>query len=162
MKTYYELKTTTDLDHNSCTVIASSLAFDQDYNEILKYYDKQGRKRGSGVLPTKTKEINLKLAKKFDYKTKYLERKQVRELANGKTMTVGNCHKYLDYDKNYIIGIKGHSLAMVQGDVQDYTEGKKNHIISIMELTPPANKVQTVQSIEELLASADVLINLGK
>ena len=153
------LSDTNNIDHNSCTVIASTLAFDQDYSEILKFYDKHGRKRGRGVQPVDTKYINLHLAKKFNYKAKYLEREEVLELSKGRTMTVGNCHNYLDSTKNYIIGVRGHSLAMVQGDIQDHTAGKKNRIKSIMELTLPPELLQPVK-VESLDDTLSELTNL--
>ena len=144
MQTYHSLiKSDTLLDNNSCTVVASSLAFDQPYESMLLHYDKQGRKRGRGVETSKVRQINLALAKKYNYKSQVFNRKQVRELAGGKTMTVNNCTKYLDHTKNYIIGVRGHSVAMVEGDIQDYTEGSKRPILSLIELTIPKDKRTT-------------------
>ena len=143
---YNTLKTSHNLDHNSCTVVASSLAFNIDYDIMLKHYDSQGRKRGRGVMPTMTKNINLDLAKKYNYEAQYTEREDIRSWTNGATMTIGNCNKYLPANKNYIIGVRGHSLAMVNGVIEDHTAGKRNRVISIMELTPPVGK-QVLQPV---------------
>jgi len=160
MQSYHSLiNSDTKLDHNSCTVVASTLAFDQEYNEMLAHYDQQGRQRRRGVKPTETRRINLELAQKFNYGTKCFNRENIRALTNGKVLTVNNCHKYLDKSKNYIAGVRGHSLAIVAGNVQDHTNGRKNHITSLIELTPPAEKVQAVETLEDLLASAEALIN---
>lgn len=154
---YQTLKESTKLDHNSCTVIASSLAFNQPYNEMLKHYDKQGRKRGRGVTPTTTKRINMDLALKFDYEASYTKRENVRTWTirkhgkAGATMTVGNCHKYLRADRNYILGVRGHSLAMVNGTIEDHTAGRKNRIISILELKPPGSQEVEVLDSRKLL-----------
>jgi len=167
---YSTLKDNTNLDNNSCTVIASSLAFNQPYDEMLKHYDRQGRRRGRGVAPLETRRINMDLALKFNYEASVTTRENVRTWtirkhgARGATMTVGNCNKYLRADRNYILGVRGHSVAMVNGSIEDHTAGRKNRIISIIELKPPVGKEVEVLDSRKLLiqevVEAEAMIKL--
>ncbi len=148
------------IDNNSCTVIASSLVFDIDYDTMLKHYDKQGRKRGRGVAPSQTYKINSGLAKELKLATDYTNGKHniKRRYTNGKTLTVNNASKYLDPSKNYILGVRGHSLAMVSGKIEDHTEGSKREVISVLEVEP-TNKVLQPVKVEDNLSTTLAQVN---
>lgn len=150
------------LDKNSCTVIASSLVFNIDYDTMLKHYDKQGRKRGRGVAPSKTYKINSGLAKDLKLAYKYTNGKDniKREFTGGATMTVNNCHKYLPANKNYILGVRGHSLAMVNGKIEDHTEGRRNRVISVLEVEPTDKVLQAVKVEPSLSTTLEQVNNL--
>ena len=165
MQTYNSIKETQAYkqDNNSCTVVASALAFDTDYTEMTSYYASKGRRAGRGVAHSLSVDIVKTLAKAKGYKYKRMQKLEIIKLTKGKTMTVGNSKKYLDKSKNYVIFSAGHAIGAVGGVVDDFTKTSKRPIHTIIELTPPKNKVATLQNIREaditdLLAQATQLL----
>ena len=160
MQTYDTIKTTDTYhnDHNQCTVIASSLAFDVDYKEMTDYYSKQGRRKGKGVQHHKSVAIVKGLAKIKGYDYKRLDTTAIARITKGKTMTVNNSEKYLRKDKTYVLftatARSGHALAMVNGIVEDHTRGRKHKIHTVIELTPPKDKVLQPVKVEEEVSTA--------
>jgi hypothetical protein len=145
-------------DKGCCALVATAVAFDIDFKESQQYYDNAGRRRrtGTSILQINRVVDKLKLSQDVN-----VEQEKPSIYTNGKTMTAGNCIKYLDDDCNYIALTSGHALGIREGKVEDWTAGRRHHITKLYKVTR-RNKVQTVQSIDELLASADVLINLTK
>ena len=146
-------------DKGCCALVATAVAFDIDFKESQQWYDRAGRRRrrGTTVRQITTVVNKLKISKGVN-----VEQELPSIYTNGKTMTAGNCIKYLDNNCNYIALTSGHALGIREGKVEDWTAGRRHRITKLYKVTPRQNKVQTVQSIDELLASADVLINLGK
>jgi hypothetical protein len=145
-------------DKGCCALVATAVAFDIDFKESQQYYDNAGRRRrtGTSILQINRVVDKLKLSQDVN-----VEQEKPSIYTNGKTMTAGNCIKYLDDDCNYIALTSGHALGIREGKVEDWTAGRRHHITKLYKVTR-RNKVQTVQSIDDLLASADVLINLTK
>jgi hypothetical protein len=145
-------------DKGCCAVVATAVAFDIDFKESQQYYDNAGRRRrtGTSILQINRVVDKLKLSQDVN-----VEQEKPSIYTNGKTMTAGNCIKYLDDNCNYIALTSGHALGIREGKVEDWTAGRRHHITKLYKVTR-RNKVQAVQSIDELLASADVLINLTK
>ena len=54
-------------------------------------------------------------------------------------LTANNCTEYLDLG-NYILGCSGHVLALKNGIVEDWTDGRKNRITNIYKIE--SNKVK--------------------
>jgi hypothetical protein len=145
-------------DKGCCALVATAVAFDIGFKESQQYYDNAGRRRrtGTSILQINRVVDKLKLSQAVN-----VEQEKPSIYTNGKTMTAGNCIKYLDDDCNYIALTSGHALGIREGKVEDWTAGRRHHITKLYKVTR-RNKVQAVQSIDELLASADVLINLTK
>jgi hypothetical protein len=145
-------------DKGCCALVATAVAFDIDFKESQQYYDNAGRRRrtGTSILQINRVVDKLKLSQDVN-----VEQEKPSIYTNGKTMTAGNCIKYLDDNCNYIALTSGHALGIREGKVEDWTAGRRHHITKLYKVTR-RNKVQAVQSIDELLASADVLINLTK
>jgi hypothetical protein len=145
-------------DKGCCALVATAVAFDIDFKESQQYYDNAGRRRrtGTSILQINRVVDKLKLSQDVN-----VEQEKPSIYTKGKTMTAGNCIKYLDDDCNYIALTSGHALGIREGKVEDWTAGRRHHITKLYKVTR-RNKVQTVQSIDDLLASADVLINLTK
>jgi len=153
MQTYNSIKQTQAYkqDNNSCTVIASALAFDTDYTEMTDYYAGWGRRRGKGVTHSLSVDIVKTLAKAKGYKYKRMQKLEIVKLTKGKTMTVGNSKKYLDKNKNYVIFSAGHAIGAVGGIVDDFTKTSKRPIHTIIELTPPNIKLTRLTNLEKIL-----------
>ena len=142
-------------DKNYCTVLASSIFFNADYDKTHKFYADNGRKLGRGLNDHMTNKLIQKMSKKHDLEVEYyrkicrgisvfsidgkLSREKHYRFENlggeifinmSKNLTLKNFNEYLPTG-NYIFGISGHVLAVKNGAIQDWTElENKNGIIN--------------------------------
>lgn len=127
-------------DTNFCTVIATAVVFDKSYedaNDYLKLHAK--RPHRSGPTWENFEKAIKKLAVARGYNYKRYTRSEIRTMAIGKTMTVGNCLRYLNPKKRYVIGVRGHALSYKDGKIQDWTSGRRHRINKIFEVEVPAD-----------------------
>lgn len=140
-------------DTNYCTVLASACAFGLPYDAVHDYYLDNGRILKKGLSPQKTHSLIQKISDLTQYKINFfLPKNQVSWKSNKKVLfqkwenidsklltqskgflTVNNCSKYLPLGY-YILGVKGHVLALNQGIVQDWTESRKHRITRIWQI----------------------------
>jgi len=148
MTTYNEIKETKEYknDKNCCTVIASSVVFDEDFAKMQLIYDGEGRRRNKGLMPSETRRIFKKLADQRGYQCKQIKQIDMDKFG-GVGVTVNRVEAYLDPRKRYFISVKGHIIGAVAGKIQDWTEGRRNRVKEIWELTPPKTekKVELTQ-----------------
>jgi len=141
-------------DKNYCTVLASSIFFNADYDETHKFYAHYGRKLGRGLNDHMTNKLIHKMSKKHGLDVEYYRKicRGISVYKNGKlyrkkyyrfetlggeifinmnkNLTLKNFNDYLPTG-NYIFGISGHVLAVKNGAIQDWTElENKNGIIN--------------------------------
>jgi len=129
-------------DTNACSVIATSVAMEEDIKMIQAMYSKRGRKKGRGVsehLITKIVELLAKdsgwKVKKYVDHTKLMNRgESLRELTDGKTLTPTNCHQYLDENKNYLMMTSSHAIGVTRNKVIDWTQGRKHRVEILLEI----------------------------
>ena len=100
-------------EHNDCTVKAIAIATDTPYIKAHDIMNKLGRINRKGVAPFQwTFEVSVDAVKRLDYTAKII---------NIPNATVATLRNHLDNNKNYIITIRGHTLAYVNGVIQDHT-----------------------------------------
>lgn len=133
-------------DDNMCTLIANSMAFDLDYGWVYDFMSKEGREHGRGLQAWRSKEIIEKIAKKLGYDTKWYDGYDLHEMRSndgGKYMTTANFNNYFS-NGNYILKIKGHAVACVDGKIADYTKGRKFRIRDVCKITKDNVKSLTI------------------
>jgi len=163
-------------DWNNCTVIASSIAFNLDYDKTSRFYTLHGRKWRDGLYHFDTDRIIKLLAKQEGYKVDFFgfdkTEKKYKGVYNWKrgsyvkqslyrqcykfkadkknpkdlmtlthNLTPNNQHMYLERG-NYILGVRGHVLAVKNGFVEDWTEGRKHYVDKIWKITKKGEKVK--------------------
>ena len=113
-------------DKNCCTVVASSIAFNVPFDEMQNYFFQHGRERNKGyhmhkIVPEIAKDYGYK-AEKFDKVSNgyYNSKTGEKILKDTPSLTVKNCTKYLTKG-NFILGVRGHVLAVKNGKVEDWT-----------------------------------------
>jgi hypothetical protein len=145
-------------DRAYCTVMASSVFFNADYEETHKFYAKHGRKLGRGLNDHMTNKLIHKMSKKhgleivnYGLKARIISKPQFKRknqklihkktyrfeslggeifIKMSKNLTLKNFNDYIP-SGNYIFGISGHVLAVKNGAIQDWTElQNKNGIIN--------------------------------
>ena len=131
-------------DKNCCTVVASSIAFNVPFDEMQNYFFQHGRKRNKGYHMYK---IVPEIAKDYVYKADrfnkvpngyYNSDTGEKILENTPSLTVKNCIKYLTKG-TFILGVRGHVLAVKDGKVEDWTRGRKHRVQYIYRITKTNN-----------------------
>ncbi len=147
-------------DNACCTVVASSVAFNQDFKQTQDYYSSQGRRRGQGLNHISSIMIMRRYADKVGGNVEMLNPKTI---TGCKTLTVGNSIKYLDRTKNYIMFSRGHAIGVKNGIVEDWSKGSKRPIKEIYCITPPNHKEVLqpvkVETVGSALAELTNLMN---
>jgi len=125
-------------DRNYCTVSTLSATFEMSYDEAYSFASKEwGRKRGKGVATIDMLESFPQAVGK-DYAKKVLSQEVVRVKAehdykqpDGSTktrdMTLSTFSKKYPRGKYYIL-VKGHALAIINGEIVDHTDKPKRRI----------------------------------
>ena len=155
-------------DTNCCTVISASLIFNKDYEDTRLYFAQNGRKTGKGVSWAKYEKIMANLAKLEGYKlTKYKitpwdieggrttwafmieDDKKVdtllKDLKTKTSVTVNNFRQFLPKG-DYIFGMSGHVATVINGVVQDWTEGRAKRLCYIWTVEKTQKKVKSLNS----------------
>jgi len=133
---YKDIKETNQYkrDTNCCTVVASSVAFNQKFEHTQNYYSTNGRRRGRGLDHWTSIRLINKYAVQVGGSVEVINPKT---LTGGATMTVNNSKKYLDKTKNYIMFSRGHAIGVKNGVVEDWSKGTKRPIRELYCITPP-------------------------
>jgi|TARA_B110000908_G_C10013588_1_gene339698 hypothetical protein len=100
-------------EHNDCTVKAIAIATDTPYIKAHSIMKDLGRINRRGVSSFKwTFEVSVDAVEILGFTAKGI---------NIPDATVASLRNHLDNNKNYIITIRGHTLAYVNGVIQDHT-----------------------------------------
>lgn len=119
-------------EHNDCTVKALTAATGRTYDDCHKALAKQGRKNRRGcnfhtVGTRAAKDLGFLMEtvdwRDYDAKT-CISAERDRKLAKGK----------------FVLQVRGHVAAMVDGKVIDWTEGRRHRIRAVYAFTPIAAK----------------------
>lgn len=116
-------------ERNDCSVKAVSIAARVPYNvahDALAFF---GRQNGRGVYMATALEAVKKLGCTFETD------KQPRQ-SNGSRWTAKTIG--LGYPRGYfIVEFRGHVAAMINGVVQDWTDGRRHQVICVYRVTVP-------------------------
>ena len=141
-------------DKGSCTVLAGCVAFDLDYEQGYRLLEKHAhRVKGRGLRTSDCwvgyNAINKFLGLKNRYQIRKYTKREIRVLADGKTMTVNNCTNYLNPRKSYIVFIKDHAVGVKNGIVHDWSQGTKCPLVGLFEVTDTESKAE-VKPVEKV------------
>ena len=166
MQTYQKIKQTEEYkkDNNACCVVASSIIFNTPFHNMQDFYRSKGRRLRSGTRTVLAYKCIEQLAKTNNRKYKRKGKQEILKLTKGKTMTVNNCSQYLDSNKDYVLFSISHAIAVKGGKVEDWSEGKKNRIISMYEIENKDEVLQPVkvESLGDTLSNLTELMNKFK
>lgn len=108
-------------DTNCCASIAVSLTTLTPFNEVYEYVMSKGRKkRGFTSHDLLEEAIERFSGKDIDYKT-------IEEVFGRKTIPVSKIGNYLPKG-SYICYTRGHVLSLIDGNVIDWTEGRRHRV----------------------------------
>ena len=149
MKEYIRTKSERYVDGfseaNDCSVVAVAIACNVPYSHAHEAVKECGRENRHSCNHKKwSKAIELlggNIKEKVFCVRGYRDVKRLHNSLEGwlvqenkKTATVGNIEKTLDPNKRYILKVKGHALAMVNGRVEDFTRGSRRPVILYYEI----------------------------
>lgn len=112
-------------EHNDCAVRALAIAANKPYEEAHAIFKKHGRKNRHGTPLT----VIFRAASEVNPNVKY---KSIRK-PNGSRYTARTIGEALPKG-NYIIHYNGHVAAMVNGCVEDWTDGRCHRVIAVFEM----------------------------
>lgn len=113
-------------DRNQCAVIATTVASGRSYSSVWNEYRNRGRKKGKGVLVSTIGNVLYKFGfrKVRDYNHLYVkENPTVLQFA--KKYATGS----------YVLIVRGHALAIVDGEIFDNMATKRARIWEAWELS---------------------------
>ncbi len=117
-------------EDNDCSVKAVAIAGRVTYDlahKTLEMYGRRHRKGASvGAIAAAFMSIQASMIE--------IDRDKLIKRNGGRTLTVNNIVQHLSKSKNYVLYIAGHILAVKNGQVQDWTEGRRHHVTSIYEI----------------------------
>ena len=120
-------------EKNDCSVVATAATCDVQYWEAHRALKKHGRKKHTGAGP----HIYLKAIKDLGFKTVWFEWSKICQMArdNGTTyLTSNNVVKALPPRGKYLIRTHTHIAAVVDGEMVDWTEGRRFRVAQIWEV----------------------------
>ena len=127
-----------DNEANDCTVRALANAYGMPYKLAHKIMAKQGRKSKSGLHPAKTHEALTRMG--FNLLGVYGTTKKARFLARmldcqpKAGITLATLLTSIGLGR-YVVTIRGHALAIVNGEVLDYGNNLANsHVATVYKL----------------------------
>jgi hypothetical protein len=132
--TYKSCKPVSDRfnENNDCTVKAIAIATNTPYIKAHDVMGKLGRVKRRGIRSSLWEST---FAKETLAKLNYSH-----TVVKSQAKTISTLPNYLDPNKNYVVLVRGHALAVVRGVVQDFTAGSKRRVLSIWEVKPTVSK----------------------
>lgn len=113
-------------EDNDCSVKAVALACGLPYDAAHAAFEDAGRRHGRGVL---TPQI-FKALKVLKINTQPIS--HLRQ-PNGSRYTPRTISRLLPFGR-YLVYTRGHVFALVDGQVLDWTKGRKHHIIGFQRV----------------------------
>tara|TARA_R100001463_G_scaffold2401_5_gene10161 strand:- start:2030 stop:2419 length:390 start_codon:yes stop_codon:yes gene_type:complete len=114
-------------DTNDCTVIAVAIATGKSYKEVHEVFRLSGRKPKRGCTTWMVEKVLFRLG----YHVEKLE------TWRGKTCATLS----LPRQNNYIAFTTDHALAVKFGLIKDWTDGKRNRIKEVWEISAKYRKI---------------------
>ena len=116
-------------EHSDCSVIATSIVCRVPYNHAHKALASQGRRCGGGAYLSWTLSAARGLGCKVD-SIPFGKQK------NGSGWTAASIGKRFPRGY-YLVSMKGHIAALVNGEMQDWTDGRRHRVLSVYKVTVP-------------------------
>lgn len=112
-------------ERNDCAVKALAIAASKPYEEVHSVFKKHGRRNRRGT----PLHIIFRAAREYSPNVEY---KPIRKPCGGKytARTIGQALP----KGNYIIHYNGHVAAMVDGMVEDWTDGRCHRVLAVIKL----------------------------
>ena len=125
-------------EHNDCTVKAISIACDVPYKVAHKALANQGRRKRCGSYWHQ----QSKAIKSLGYKVEAVQHtaKTINQVKSDEVVQQGY---FLAY-------VRGHVAAVVNGKVEDWTDGRRHQVKVIYKVTPTATRRERKAMMKEL------------
>jgi len=114
-------------EHNDCSVKALAIATNEPYIKAHTMMQKMGRKNRKGCMPHEILASIKEMG--FSYKD-----------CGRLSKTVTTLEAAVSPSKRYICFVRGHVLAVVNGKIEDWTEGRKYRVQTVIEVLPTKSK----------------------
>jgi len=114
-------------EYNDCSVKALAIVTNQPYIKAHTVLQKLGRKNRKGCMPHEILASIKEMG--FSYK-------DCGRLAK----TVTTLEAAVSPSRRYICFVRGHVLAVVNGKIEDWTEGRKYRVQTVIEVLPTKSK----------------------
>lgn len=134
MKKYIQMKNESRKqgERNDCTVIATAIAFRLSYATAHRLMQKAGRRKGCGVW---YEEKAVPVLQKAGLVVEELDEEKIRQ-PNGSRYTAKTIGKLCK--RGYYVAIcSGHAFAVVNGEVLDWTQGRRHIVNTVLKCTKP-------------------------
>jgi len=122
-------------DSRNCSVIALSIACRVPYNVSAEACGDQGRKKNRGLhtgnILKAAEALGCQLVKVHNKGTSFLRQKNGSQYTN---KTIGKRCK----QGYYLVFVKGHVLAVVNGEVEDWSKATNRRVLSAYRVIVPA------------------------
>lgn len=114
-------------EHKDCAVVAVAIVCGVDYSTAHRAQQSAGRRSRRGTPMSVTQEALNRLGYRYE--------KIDLGGRSCKTVRGAERHPYLQQGK-FLIRVSGHILAMADGKVEDYTQGRLYRVIEVFRVVP--------------------------
>ena len=124
---------------NDCSVKAVSIACDVSYSVAHKALRLQGRPNGKGVNMLQIIRAVVSIGYSME-----------RVVFRAKTVaTIGRDSNL--YNGYYIANVRGHVAAVVNGKVEDWTDGRRHKLLAVYKIKPVATRKERRAMINKMM-----------
>ena len=135
MKEKVFLESTLKGERSDCAVKAFALVFGVDYEDMHLMFKREGRRNGNGTDTRISNNVLIKLGHP-------IETKMIRG-EKGQKITTGRIGQYLPEGK-FLVFTSGHMLALVDGEVLDWTEGRRHRVKYVIKIEDKKVKIPKI------------------
>lgn len=122
-------------EKNDCAVKAIAITHNVEYTVVHKLLHAEGRVNRTGTYNHQQKAVSKKLGATF---IETIPRK-----AGGRYISVATIGKYFPIGRHMVF-VRGHVLALVNGKVEDWTQGRKHRVLNVWTITLPETETKPV------------------
>ena len=122
-----------------CSVKCVSIVCDVPYMVAHKALSKQGRKTGKGATYWQIKDAISALG--FEYGRVDVQAKTMSTLERDVAVRSGY----------YFALVRGHIASVVNGKIEDWTEGRRHKIIEVCKVEPSVSRKERKQRIKQIM-----------
>ena len=129
------------LGSGDCSVKCVSIVCDVPYMVAHKALSGQGRKTGKGATYNQIKGAINRLG--FEYRRVDVQAKTMSTLERDGQVQRGY----------YFALVRGHIASVVNGKIEDWTEGRRHKIIEVCKITPTVSRKDRKQRIKQIMGA---------
>lgn len=128
-------------ENNDCSVKAVSITCDVSYTVAHKALKAQGRASRQGVTIYMIRDA----VKSLGYEMKIIPHS---------ARTMSTIHRERSTQKGYYMAlVRGHVASIVNGKVEDWTEGRRHKVTTLFKVTPKATRKERKAIIKQILGA---------